>query len=289
MVKRDFTEWLATFRKSIAPWDYYTDFNKIYANVEQIKVELNILNSLIGSKTIEKDFINLANKYPEILRVIPILLAVRNYEILIYDADKDFLYEYNFYNQNYSLNEYSTFMKNTGLFDLLQNHIIKDLSDYVKGIEVGMDTNARKNRTGHLMEDLVESFIVKAGFLKYYTYFKEMKKSDIEGLFDVNLDSISNNGKTEKRFDFVVKAKDCVYAIETNFYSGGGSKLNETARSYELIAREAKDIPGFKFIWITDGIGWISARRNLEQTFDFLENLYNINDLQEGKLKEVLK
>jgi type II restriction enzyme len=277
-MKREFTQWLSTFRKSIAPWDYYTDFNKIYNNVEQIKVELNILNSLIGSKDIEEDFINLANKYPEIIRVIPILLAVRNNEILIYDAEKDFLYEYNFYNQNYSISEYATFMKNTGLFDLLQKHIIKDLLDYVKGIEVGMDTNARKNRTGHLMEDLVESFIIKAGFVK-----------DIERLFSINLDKISNDGKTEKRFDFVVKTDKCIYAIETNFYSGGGSKLNETARSYELIAREAKNIPGFKFIWITDGIGWNTARNNLEQTFDFLDDLFNINDLQEGKLKEVLK
>jgi type II restriction enzyme len=288
-MKREFTQWLSTFRKSIAPWDYYTDFNKIYNNVEQIKVELNILNSLIGSKDIEEDFINLANKYPEIIRVIPILLAVRNNEILIYDAEKDFLYEYNFYNQNYSISEYATFMKNTGLFDLLQKHIIKDLLDYVKGIEVGMDTNARKNRTGHLMEDLVESFIIKAGFVKFSSYYKELNKSDIERLFSINLDKISNDGKTEKRFDFVVKTDKCIYAIETNFYSGGGSKLNETARSYELIAREAKNIPGFKFIWITDGIGWNTARNNLEQTFDFLDDLFNINDLQEGKLKEVLK
>jgi type II restriction enzyme len=180
-------------------------------------------------------------------------------------------------------------MKNTGLFDLLQKHIIKDLLDYVKGIEVGMDTNARKNRTGHLMEDLVESFIIKAGFVKFSSYYKELNKSDIERLFSINLDKISNDGKTEKRFDFVVKTDKCIYAIETNFYSGGGSKLNETARSYELIAREAKNIPGFKFIWITDGIGWNTARNNLEQTFDFLDDLFNINDLQEGKLKEVLK
>jgi len=287
-MKRDFKNWLSTFRKTIAPWDYYTDFKKIYSNIDEIKVELNILNSLIGSKTIEEDFISLINKYPEVLKVIPILLAVRNNEILIYDSDKDFLYEYSFINLNYTISEYITFMKKTGLFGLLQNHIIKDLSDYVKGIEVGMDTNARKNRTGHLMEDLVESFIVKEGFIKNKSYFKELKKSEIERLYQINLDIISNNGKTEKRFDFVVKTENCIYAIETNFYSSGGSKLNETARSYELISREAINIPNFKFIWITDGIGWNSARKNLEQTFDFLEDIYNIKDLQDGKLKEIL-
>ncbi len=230
----------------------------------------------------------MVNKYPEVLKILPILLAVRSNEILIYEAETDSLFEYHFNEQNFEIADYVKFMRNTGLFELLQNHIIKDLSDYVKGVEVGMDTNARKNRTGHLMEDLVESFIVKEGFLKDPSYFKELRKTEIERLFNINLDRISNNGKTEKRFDFVIKTENCIYAIETNFYSGGGSKLNETARSYELIAREANDIQRFKFIWITDGIGWLTAKRNLEQTFDFLDDVYNIKDLQEGKLKEIL-
>ena len=288
-MKRDFNEWLSTFKKTIAPWEFCTDFEKVYRNVDSIKIELNLLNSLIGCNDIKSKFLDLLDKYPEVLKVIPILLAVRKNEILVYDSDDDNVYEYNFYKKNLANEEYAEFMKKTGLFDLLEKHIIRDLTDYVKGVEVGMDTNARKNRTGHYMEDLIESFIIEAGFVNDETYFKELKKSKIEEKFEIDLGSISNNGKTEKRFDFVVKTADNIYAIETNFYSGGGSKLNETARSYELIAREANDIEGFNFVWITDGIGWNSAKSNLEQTFDYLEDLYNIKDLQEGKLKKVLK
>lgn len=173
-------------------------------------------------------------------------------------------------------------MEKTGLFDLISNHLINNLVDYVMGVEVGMDTNARKNRTGDVMEDIVESYLVKAGFQKDVNYFKEMYKSDIEKMFGLDLSKISNNGKTEKRFDFVFVKDNQVYACECNFYGGGGSKLNETARSYKTLALEAKNIPNFTFVWFTDGIGWNSARHNLEETFDVLDTIYNLNDLENG-------
>lgn len=283
MATRDFTQWLATFTDSVATWDYYTDFEKVFNNVEQIRVELNILNSLIGSQNIEEDFKNLVNKYPEVLKCIPILLAKREKEIIVKDLDND--YYFNFSKVNYSVDEYALFMENTGLFDLIQNHIINNLFDYVTGIEVGLDSNARKNRTGHVMEDLVEEFIKKAGFTYNETYFKEMYKSEIEKKWDIDLSNISNDGKSEKRFDFVIKTDTCIYGIEVNFYSGGGSKLNETARSYKTLALESKTINGFEFIWITDGIGWNSAKNNLEETFDILETIYNINDLKNEIMK----
>ena len=130
------------------------------------------------------------------------------------------------------------------------------------------------------MEDLVESFIIKAGFIKNETYFKEMYIHQITGRWDLNLSAISNQGKMEKRFDFVVKTDNMVYGIETNFYGSGGSKLNETARSYKTLAQEADSIQGFTFVWFTDGKGWASARHNLEETFDVMEHIYNINDLE---------
>ena len=139
------------------------------------------------------------------------------------------------------------------------------------------------------MEDLVESFLQKEGLLKGVNYFKEMKLSTIEQKWNLDLSTISNNGKTEKRFDFVIKSNNVIYGIETNFYSTQGSKLNETARSYKTIALESKDIKGFAFVWFTDGYGWKSARHNLEETFDVMENIYNIKDLENGKLKELLK
>lgn len=285
-MERNFKEWLSTMRDSIATWRYYTDFEKVYSNVESIKVELNILNSLIGSRNIENEFKRLLKEYPKTLKVVPILLAKREKEIKIADAEGEFLF--NFSKPNYTIEEYTKFMRETGLFDLLENHIINNLVDYVTGVEVGMDTNGRKNRTGNAMEDLVESYLVKHGLVKGVFYFKEMTKSEIEERFNLDLNCISNQGKTEKRFDFVLYVNGHVYACECNFYESSGSKLNETARSYKNLAIESKQVEGFTFAWFTDGIGWNTAKHNLEETFDVLETIYNLKDLDEGVLEKLL-
>ena len=285
-MKRDFDEWLAGFRETIADYKYYVDFGKVYNNVESIRIELNILNSLIGIKDIETEFERIVTKYPEVLKCIPILLAKRESEIKAMDADGEFCY--NFRKFSYPLEQYKVFMRKTGLFDLMENHIIHNLIDYVTGVETGLDSNGRKNRGGHLMEDLVESYLVKADLVKGETYFKEMYIHEIEDKWNVDLSSISNNGQAEKRFDFVVKGADKIYGIETNFYSSQGSKLNETARSYKTITLETKDLPYFEFVWFTDGKGWNTAKRNLKETFDVLENLYNIKDLESGVVERVL-
>lgn len=279
-MKRNFNEWLSKFRSSIANYGYYVDFEKVHKNVAGIKVELNILNSLVGSKDIENEFERLVTKYPETLKCIPLLLAVREKEIYAIDGDGECTY--NFKKANCTIEQYKTFMRKTGLFDLLENHIINNLVDYATGVETGLDSNGRKNRGGHLMEDLVESFIVKAGFVKGENYFKEMYIHEITEKWGIDLSAISNQGKAEKRFDFVIKADKTIYGIETNFYASGGSKLNETARSYKQIAQEVETIDGFEFVWFTDGQGWISARHNLEETFDVMENIYSIDDLENG-------
>lgn len=283
---RDFNTWLAGFRHSIADYKYYIDFNKVFKNVDAIKIPLNILNSLIGSKNIEKEFKNILEQYPETLRCIPILLAKRELDIMAMDEDGQI--DFHFNEPNCTNEEYAEFMRKTGLFDLMENHIVNNLVDYVTGIETGLDSNGRKNRGGHLMENLVESFPCKAGLEKGTDYFKEMYIHEIEKRWGIDLSSISNNGGAEKRFDFVVKGENTIYGIETNFYTSGGSKLNETARSYKTITMETKDLDYFKFVWITDGCGWYSARNNLRETFDVLEHLYNISDLENGIIPEVL-
>lgn len=287
MSDRIFRDWIAKFHYSIADYGYYIDFDKVYKNVESIKIELNILNSLIGSKNIEADFENILKKYPETLKCIPILLAVRENEI--YAGENGNVKLYDFHSQTCTIDDYKTFMKKTGLFELLQNHIINNLFDYVTGVETGLDSNGRKNRGGHLMEDLVESYIQKAGFKRDVDYFKEMYISDVSRKWNIDLSAVSNQGKMEKRFDFVVKGQKCVYLIETNFYGSGGSKLNETSRSYKTIATEMKTVKGAKFVWFTDGAGWYSAARNLEETFDVLDDIYSIDDMQNGIMKEVFK
>ena len=284
---RDFDNWLSTFRSSIADYGYYIDFKKVHRNVKTVIVELNILNSLIGSKNINADFENIIQKYPETLRCIPLLLAVRAHEIYAIDADGE--YTYNFRKQNYSIEQYKIFMRKTGLFDLMENHIIHNLVDYVTGVETGLDSNGRKNRGGHLMESIVESYIQKAGFILNVDYFKEVYIHSITEKWCVDLSAVSNTGKTEKRFDFVVKTDNEIYVIETNCFSGGGSKLNETARSYKQISQEIATVEGVTFVWFTDGAGWKSARRNLEETFDIMPHIYNINDMENGIIGEVFK
>ena len=282
---RNFNEWLSKFKTSISDYTYYVDFEKIYKNVDKVKVELNILNSLIGSKNIEEEFQNILIKYPETLECIPLLLAVRSREIFVKDEINEYLFKFD--KMVYSMKDYIRFMKESGLFDLLQNHIINNLYDYVLGIEVGLDSNGRKNRGGHLMENLVESYIIKAGYKKDVNYFKEMYLKDIEKKWNLDLSEMSGNNTSTKRFDFVIKTDNQVYVIETNFYSAGGSKLNETARSYKMLAQESKKVDGVTFIWFTDGTGWNSARKNLEETFNELETMYNIDDLENGILENL--
>ena len=285
MMNRNFNDWLSKFKASISDYTYYVDFEKIYKNVDMVKVELNILNSLIGSKNIEEEFQNILIKYPETLECIPLLLAVRSREIFVKDEINEYLFKFD--KMVYSIKDYIKFMRESGLFDLLQNHIINNLYDYVLGIEVGLDSNGRKNRGGHLMENLVESYIIKAGYEKDVNYFKEMYLKDIEKKWNLDLSEMSGHNTSTKRFDFVIKTDKQVYVIETNFYSSGGSKLNETARSYKMLAQESKKVDGVTFIWFTDGTGWISARKNLEETFNELETMYNIDDLDNGVLNNL--
>lgn len=285
MMDRDFDKWLSKFRPSISTYNYYVDFNKVIKNVEEIKIELNILNSLIGSKNIEEDFEWIISKYPETLQCIPLLLAVRGYEIYAQDEDGAFLY--NFKNINYSVAQYKVFMRKTGLFDMISNHLVNNLVDYALGVETGLDSNGRKNRGGHLMEDLVENYIVAAGFEKNVNYFKEMYLKDLKERWDMDLSALSNQGKVAKRFDFVIKTEKMIYAIETNFYTSGGSKLNETARSYKMLSQEADSIDGFTFVWFTDGLGWSSAKGNLRETFEVMEHIYNIEEMEQDIMKSL--
>ncbi len=292
-MSRDFNLWFSSFRDSIADYNYYTDFQKVFENVDRVKIELNILNTLIGSKNIESDFENIMKKYPEVMKCIPLLLAVRTNEIYCQDENGGHLFQFDFGkyppNSHAHYERYKYFMRETGLFDLLENHIVNNLVDYVTGVETGLDSNGRKSRGGHLMENLVEEYIKKAGFVKGVSYFKEMKVSTISQTLGYDLSSISNKGKTEKRFDFVIKTENNLYVIETNFYATQGSKLNETARSYKQIAQALEEVEGVTFVWFTDGKGWRPSRHNLEETFDAMENIYNIKDLENGIIGEIFK
>lgn len=286
---RDFDTWLAQLRPSIATFGYYVNFEKVVANAKALKAELNLMNVLIGSSDAESDFRDLFRRFPSVLKCVPTLLAVREMEIFARESSNADGIWYDFKRCSNSIDEYCLFMRKSGLFDIMSRHLVNNAYDYVLGVETGLDSNARKNRGGDLMEDLVEMYLRRSGI----QYFKEMKAADVQARFGVDLSALTNRGTTVKRFDFVVCTEECVYGIETNFYSsdkdghGGGSKLNETARSYKMLAIEAAGISRFKLVWFTDGCAWNSARNNLRETFDVLPTLYNIKDLESGIASEL--
>lgn len=289
-MKRSFKEWFDTFKLTIFDYKYYTDFDLVYKNVKKVKIPLNILNSLVGSDDIENEFEYIIRNYKEVLKCIPLLLAVRKTEINVMENNeiKTYLFDVSDDLTNDDVEKYKKFMRETGLFDLLQNRIINNLYDYITGVETGLDSNGRKARGGKLMANLLESYIQDAGFIKKETYFKELSTKKMTEKWGVDFSAISNNDKSSKRFDFVIKTPNMLYVIETNFYGTNGSKLNETARSYKNLAEGIKSIEGVTFVWITDGIGWKKAENNLEETFDGMEHLYNIKDLEQGILKKVM-
>lgn len=281
--KRDFDSWLKTLCDDLSDWTYYVDFPKVYKNVENIKIELNLLNSLIGEKDIENKFRELIARYPDVLKAIPILLAKRETEIPIKTSEKSSLFHFLVSRvSEYEVDDYVVFMQKTGLFDLLQRSETKSIVDYATGVEVGMDTNARKNRTGKIMESLVENHLRRIGLVINKDYFTQMPASHISNNWGLDLSPITHNAKLEKRFDFVVYRNNKLFAIETNFYNKSGSKLNEIARSYKQLGTATQQIHNFTFVWITDGAGWKSSRNNLCETFETLTHVYNLADLEEG-------
>ena len=282
-----------TFKDSIFAWDYFTDFEKVKLNVQKVKVELNILNSLIGEENIEEEFIKLVNEYPKIRKALPLLIAVRkdklnntsvivNIATLVAENKK-----YIFYDEiNKTVEEeLLIFFRKSGLKDIFQNRYIKNLVDYCFGVEVGFDTNARKNRTGTLMEDIVSSYLSK--FCQENTnfvYIEQATQKRIEEKFDYTI----KIDKNSRRFDFALfnKVTKKLFLMEVNFYSGGGSKLKATAGEYQYLNNFIKS-QGLEFIWITDGKGWLTALHPLEETFEHNDYVINLHMLKNGVLKDI--
>jgi len=261
----------------------------VYNHVEEIIIPLNLLNSLIGTgDKFDELFINLIHKYPESLKAIPILLAIRSpkYEINVIDTS---LVTFDFKQVINTDEEYLKFMAETGLKDLFIGGHISNLVDYVTGVEVGLDSNARKNRTGSTMESIIDNFFSSNGI----TYQTQIDKKEIKEIYKYDeLDSLNlTEGKSQadKRFDFAFELNGIVFLVETNFYGNGGSKLNETARSYEQLADQINKLKHFRFIWITDGKGWISAKNNLHESYYHQEILLTLKDLENENLMKMLK
>lgn len=285
-MKRKFEEIMNSLKDSIATYNYFVDFNKAIKNVENIEIELNLLNVLIGKENIEEKFRELITKYPKVINILPILIAVRKKELKIVETEE---IDYNFKDKNINIDLLLKLMNKTGLFDLFKNKKIKNVVDYVLGIEVGLDTNARKNRTGTAMETIVENYIKRIPGIDYLV---QPTTKMIKDKWNINtIDSlvfVDEEEKNNKKFDFAIKTNtNKLLLIETNFYNTSGSKLNETARSYTKLASYIDKINNVEFIWITDGKGWLSTKNNLHEAYQNIKHLYTLLDLENGILEEL--
>ena len=265
---KDFNKFMSQLQETNQTLDFFCDFDKISRNVEDIKLSLCILNSLIGSTDMRKSVETIWNRDKSAFDVMDILIAVRS------EGKKKFLNSLGncivLDSLFESIDGVMEFLDNTGLTDIFQSRKINDLVDYVFGIETGLDTNARKNRSGHVMENMVARIFDKNGI----SYRQEVYSSEWSDITKVL-------GDDEKRFDFVIESSTKIYLMEVNFYSGGGSKLNEVARSYSDIAPKINSIPGFEFVWVTDGIGWKSAKNKLQEAYSIIPSIYNLTNINE--------
>jgi type II restriction enzyme len=249
-----------------ATLDYFTDFEKVNTNVNKIAIKLNQLNYLIGKENLKNAIDELFEENRYAFQVLEILIAVRkNEKKKIISSSGEIVFLETYFETSDKIYE---FIVQTGLAEVFKNKEIKNLVDYVFGIEVGLDTNARKNRGGENMSKAVSVIFDNA----HVFYKKEISNTDFP--------EISSLGADVKRFDFVIKTRSKIYLIETNFYNTGGSKLNETARAYSDVAPKINQYPEFEFVWITDGQGWNSAKNKLEEAFNIIPNLYNLATLQ---------
>lgn len=265
---KDFSTFMSQLQETNQTLDFFCDFEKINRNVSDIKLSLCMLNSLIGASNMRAAVETLWQRDKSAFNVMDILIAVRSEgrkkvlnrlgECVVLDS---------LFN---TVDGVMEFLNDTGLGSIFQSRKIKDLSDYVFGIETGLDTNARKNRSGHVMEKMVGSIFDKNG-VEYRT---EVYSSEWSAITKVL-------GDDEKRFDFVVETTSKTYLIEVNFYSGGGSKLNEVARSYSELSPKINSVVGFEFVWITDGIGWHSARNKIQEAYNIIPSVYNLTSIKD--------
>lgn len=267
-MKKDFKLFMSQLAETNATLDFYTDFSKIRENVRSIEIKLNTLNYLIGKIDLEAAVKELWDNDNRVFSILDILIATRK------EQDKKYLDETGKPHLVHDLlSTYEgvmKFLKETGIADVLQNKDVKNLVDYVFGVEAGLDTHARKNRSGDITELLLHRILEINGIKhRMEVYSHEFPKLQ-EAL-----------GTDEKRFDFMIQTRRCTYLIEVNFYNGGGSKPNEVARAYRELSPIVNRVDGYEFVWVTDGQGWNSARNKLEEAYNEIDRMYNFASLGE--------
>ena len=271
-------------KETIKTWDYFVNWNKVIRNYQDVETSLNLLNTLIGKENIEVAAKNLLKEYPKVIAVIPSLLAYRERKVKLLSNIKNFeTTEYDF-SKPIDLDKAVMFLKESGFLKLVSDKTIKSIPDYFIGVEVGLDSNGRKNRSGTSMEDIAEFFIKDICKQKGYEYISQATADKIKQKWNKDITVT----KSSKRIDFAVNTPNKLYLIETNFYGGGGSKLKSTAGEYAEIYHQWTN-DGHQFIWITDGLGWQSTQRPLRDTFNKIDYIINLDMIQKGVLESLFE
>lgn len=265
-MSEQFKIFLSQLSETNATLDYFTDFKKIKGNINKIAIKLNQLNYLIGKTDTQAAVKELYEENPKAFEVLDILIAIRkNKNAKTFNNKGEIVMLDSYFNSPESICEY---IEETGLGEIFRNKDVKNLVDYVFGIEVGLDTHSRKSRGGDNMSRAVSKQFDKA---KIY-YRKEVSSYEFPELMSLGVDT--------KRFDFVIKTHLKTYLIEVNFYNTPGSKPNETARAYSDLAPKINKYPNYEFVWITDGQGWLPSKTKLEEAYNTIQSMYNLITLK---------
>ncbi|NBX02894.1 MAG: hypothetical protein EBR02_02270 [Alphaproteobacteria bacterium] len=275
---------VSTLKPTIKGWDYFVNWQKVLGNYSEIEHELNLLNSLIGKPNIQLEAEKLITKYPDVIKTIPILLAYRDAELsLLVDYRQSFTYEAFAFNNTLDAKKAAEFMEKSGILKLFEDKIIKSVPDYVIGVEAGLDSNGRKNRSGTSMEGIVGFFVSELCVKNSWEFIPQATQSKIADKWGKHI----TVEKSVRQIDFAILANNTLFLIEANFYGGGGSKLKSTAGEYKSDFRRWK-ADGHQFIWITDGEGWVSTHKPLRETFDDTDTILNLAMLEKGLLEDVI-
>jgi type II restriction enzyme len=216
-------------------------------------------------------------------------MACRNSIEIVDDAAEARVTSYQFSGDSQlteqEIERYITFLKTSGLLTLLSQ--LKSVPDYVTGVEVGMDTNARKNRGGMCGVQAIQPFVSQA----------QQKLVGLSVKYEAGYNFLASQGfRIPESFRGIVwdialwtqSPKPRLTVVEVNHYGGSGSKPSAIAREYS--ARQAElDKAGVGFLWVTDGRGWPSMRNPLREAFESIHYIINIRLAKDGLLEWALR
>lgn len=275
-MKKEFNSWLDTFQPTLATCDYFTDFEKVNHRIKELKPQIKMLKSILKQDDILLAIENTLNEDFSLVSILPLFIAVNTSKVTFIDTNGQYQ-TISFHKSTNDLSVYMEFINTSGIVDVLKKVKSVGVEKYLFGILVGLDSNRRKNRMGHLAEDKLEEILQKTG----NPYYKEVTLETIKERYNIDISQLSNRKVSSKRFDYIMEKNGELYLFESSYYTSNGSKQNELSRSYTEICKAINNIQGLHFIWVVDGNGWKSSKNALEKAYNVMPDVYNFSELEE--------